>query len=115
MQPSRWRLPAAHVALLEKSLGAGRARKTVSAELRGVIREICRAPERQRYAPEDFLIAFKLAVVEAATRAHIPPAPDRNDFLARLVSVYIEEFYRADFPAKQADGVSGSQELRAEF
>ncbi|HZE09535.1 MAG TPA: hypothetical protein VE110_12340 [Gemmatimonadaceae bacterium] len=115
LQPPRWRLPAEHVARLEKSLSAGRARKTITAEQRAVIREICQAPERQRYAPEDFLIAFKLAVVDAATAARIPPGPDRNDFLARLVSVYIEEFYRAVFSVNQSDGASASQEQRAEF
>ena len=53
------------------------------------------------FEPEDFLIAFKLAVVEAANDVGIPPGPERNDFLSRLVSVYIEEFYR--FPLT-ADG-----------
>lgn len=59
-----------------------------------MIRGICSAPERQSFEPEDFLIAFKLALVDAANDAGIEPGPDRNDFLARLVSVYIEEFFR---------------------
>jgi hypothetical protein len=67
----------------------------VTSEQRAVIRRICSAPERQTFEPEDFLIAFKLAIVEAANAVKMPPGPDRNDFLARLVSVYIEEFYRA--------------------
>jgi len=67
---------------------------TVTAEQRAVIRRICAAPERQTFEPEDFLIAFKIALVEAANAVRIPPGPDRNDFLARMVSVYIEEFYR---------------------
>ncbi len=66
----------------------------VTSEQRAVIRGICSAPERQRFEPEDFLIAFKLALADAANAVGIPLGPDRNDFLARLVSVYIEEFYR---------------------
>lgn len=67
----------------------------VTSEQRAAIRRICSAPERQIFEPEDFLIAFKLAIVEAVNAVKIPPGPERNDFLARLVSVYIEEFYRA--------------------
>ena len=76
---------------------AGSSSKTVSAEQRSVLRQICSAPERKYFEPEDFLIAFKLALVDAANDVGIPPGPERNDFLPRLVSVYIEEFYR--FPA----------------
>lgn len=66
----------------------------VTSEQRAVIRRICCAPERESFEPEDLLIAFKLAIVDAANAVGIPPGPYRNDFLARLVSVYIEEFYR---------------------
>jgi hypothetical protein len=67
----------------------------VTVQQRAVIREICLAPERAHYAPEDFLIAFKLALVEAANGARLAPGPQRNDLLAALVSVYIDEFYGA--------------------
>ncbi len=52
--------------------------------------------------PEQFLIAFKGALVEAARELGTPIGPDNNGtpigpdnngFLARLVSVFIEEFY----------------------
>jgi hypothetical protein len=78
---------------LVAALRSGAAMTHVTAEQRAVIREICRAPERGHYAPEDFLIAFKLAIVEAANTARILPSPERNDLLAALVSVYIDEFY----------------------
>lgn len=45
--------------------------------------------------PEQFLIAFKGATVEAARELGTPIGPDSNGFLARLVSVFIEEFYAA--------------------
>jgi len=69
--------------------------KTVTLEQRSVLRQICAAPERVAFEPEDFLIAFKLALVDAADEVAIKLGPERNDFLSRLVSAYIEEFYRS--------------------
>jgi hypothetical protein len=90
----------------------GAAAKTVSAEQRSVLRQICSAPERKHFEPEDYLIAFKLALVDAANDVGIPPGPERTDFLSRLVSVYIEEFFR--FPSN-GDGArtATGQELPA--
>jgi hypothetical protein len=87
-------------------------RKTVTSAQRLVLRQICSAPERVTFEPEDFLIAFKLALVDAANDVGIPPGPDRSDFLSLLVSVYIEEFYR--YPMN-GDGArkTGDQELAA--
>jgi hypothetical protein len=76
------------------ALSAGSPAGVVTSEQRKAIRAICSGPERHGFEPEDFLIAFKLAVVDAANDVGIPPGPERNDFLSRLVSVYIEEFYR---------------------
>jgi hypothetical protein len=81
----------------------------VTPEQRAVIRRICSAPERLTFEPEDFLIAFKLAIVDAANAVKIAPGPDRNEFLARLVSVYIEEFYRVPLGSESVRG-GGEQE-----
>jgi len=67
-------------------------------------------PERKHFEPEDFLIAFKLALVDAANDVGIRPSPERNDFLSRLVSVYIEEFYRSP-----SNGDGGSQSAGKEL
>jgi hypothetical protein len=83
----------------------------VTSEQLAVIRAICSAPERHNSEPEDFLIAFKLALADAANDAGIPLGPDRNDFLARLVSVYIEEFY--GLPAGDRVEKKAGQELGA--
>jgi hypothetical protein len=90
--------------LLRAALGGGASESVVTSEIKAVIRGICSAPERQRFEPEDFLIAFKLALVDAANDVGIPPGPDRNDFLARLVTLYIEEFYRSPTPP-DGDGI----------
>jgi hypothetical protein len=105
-QPPRWRLPASYQELLRKAL-ADRSGTSVTAEQRAALRHICSAPERASFAPEDFLIAFKLALGDAANDVRIPLGPERNDLLSRLVSAYIEEFYRFPrdgSPAKHADG-----------
>jgi hypothetical protein len=94
LKPERWRLPLSHQELLKGALRDGATSKTVSDEQRLVLRQICSAPERRVFEPEDFLIAFKLALADAANDVGIPPGPERNDFLSRLVSVCIEEFYR---------------------
>jgi hypothetical protein len=83
--------------------------KTVSAEQRLVLRQICSAPERKTFEPEDFLIAFKLALAEAANDVGMPPGPDRNDYLSRLVSVCIEEFYRSPPNGDGAGKVNGHE------
>jgi hypothetical protein len=93
-KPERWRLPASHQELLRQAITDGAKSKSVSTEQRLVLRQICSGPERRTFEPEDFLIAFKLALADAANDAGIPPGPERTDFLSRLVSVCIEEFYR---------------------
>jgi hypothetical protein len=109
--PSRWRLPPAHLERLTDALRGSRARKNVTAEQRIVIREICSTPERWNYTPEDFLIAFKLAVVDAANASGFPPGPDRNDLIAKLVTVYIDEFYRSPGSAPTTSESSGAREI----
>jgi hypothetical protein len=59
---------------------------------RAAIRAICalREPGCPR---EQFLIAFKIALVEAANARQIPFDPQRTAVLARLISVFILELY----------------------
>jgi hypothetical protein len=107
-QPPRWRLPSSHQDLLRRALEGGASESIVTPELRGAIRGICSTPERHRFEPEDFLIAFKLALVNAANDVGIAPGPDRNDFLSKLVTVYIEEFYRSPGAGADGDGIEKS-------
>ena len=70
----------------------------VTAAQRAIIHQICSAPEKLTFAPEDFVIAFKLALTDAANDVGIRPGPERNDLLTRMVSVCIEEFFRQPAP-----------------
>lgn len=102
-QPTRWRLPQHHEELLRTALRLNGTGRAVTSEQRAIIQQICSAPEKRTFAPEDFVIAFKLALNNAANEAGIRPGPDRNDLLARLVSVCIEEFFRLPPKPQTAD------------
>ena len=114
-QSPRWSLPPSHQESLKTALGNSASETTVTGEHRAVIRRICSAPERHRFEPEDFLIAFKLALTDAANAVGMPLGPERNDFLAKLVSVYIEEFYRFPGPngaITSSDGARNGADAR---
>ena len=117
-KPQRWTFPASHLQLLKVAMGDGVKTTTVTPEQRSALRQICSAPERMSLAPEDFLIAFKLALVDAANELGIKPGPERNELLARLVTAYIEEFYRSPgsgdaLSARDRSRKTGDQELAA--
>src|ERR1700716_462969 len=97
-QPSRWRLPPYQEELLRAALKLGGTGRSVSSEQRAIIHQICSSPEKVTFAPEDFVIAFKLALTDAANDVGIRPGPERNDLLTRMVSVCIEEFFRQPSP-----------------
>lgn len=113
-QPPRWRLPPAHQQLLRSVLDGAATGKNVTPEQRAVIRQIYSAPEKKHFAPEDFLIAFKLALTNAANEAGLAPGPERNELLERMVSACIEEFYRAPIPTDGRQSVD-RQELAGGF
>jgi hypothetical protein len=89
----RWKLCPSHRELLDKALMTAQKQLIVTPQMRSAIREICAARQKLAQEHEDSLIAFKLALVDSATNARIRPSPQRNDLLARLVSIYIEEYY----------------------
>ncbi len=85
----------------------------VASEQRAIINQICSAPEKLTFAPEDFLIAFKLALTNAANEVGMAPGPERNDLLARMVSICIEEFFRLP-SLSGAPRNAGAQEITPE-
>ncbi|MFL5639678.1 MAG: hypothetical protein ACJ78M_09895, partial [Gemmatimonadaceae bacterium] len=69
---------------------------TAPYEQRRLIRKICSLPEVRALPPEQFVIAFKHAVHDAATQLGIAEGPEREQLLSRIVSIAIEEFFRKD-------------------
>ena len=78
--------------LLESALGLKAPDDRSTVDFRPIIREIvstCAPADR----PEQLLVAFKLALDDAANNARIPFGPERNARLSSLVSAFIEEMY----------------------
>lgn len=98
---------------MRTALRIGGTGLTVTSEQRAIIRQICSAPDKLTFAPENFVIAFKLALADAATDVGIRPGPERNDLLARIVSVCIEEFFRLP-SADDAPKTTSAQEIAPE-
>ena len=67
----------------------------VTPEQRRSVRDLCDQSGSVR-EPEQFLIAFKVALIEAANDERIPYGPERNDMLGRLVTVFIDELYKGN-------------------
>ena len=82
--------------LLKSALTNGANVDSVSESQRQVIREICSAAGDLAQRPERLLIAFKALLNEAATDANIPLGSERSVVFDRLVTVFIEELYRAE-------------------
>jgi hypothetical protein len=99
-----------HRELLDHALKGAHKQLVVTPQMRSAIKEICTSREKLAHEHEDSLIAFKLAIVDAATAAKIPPSPERNDLLAKLVTIYIEEFYSSSDGSRQ----NGAQSFAAD-
>ena len=82
--------------LLKSALTNGANGDSVSESQRQVIREICSAAGDLAQRPERLLVGFKALLNEAATDANVPLGSDRNVLFDRLVTVFIEELYRAE-------------------
>ncbi len=87
-------LTIAHQELLRNALKENSARPIVTPEQRAAIRQIC-IETVHGAEPEKLLIAFKIALVQAAEDAGIPFGLERSAIVSGLVSVFIEELYAA--------------------
>jgi hypothetical protein len=107
--PPRWRLSPGHRELLDNALKGAHQQLVVTLQMRAVIKEICTTREKLAHEHEDSLIAFKLALVDSATNARIRPSPERNDLMAKLVSIYIEEYYSSGAASPEGSQQKGAQ------
>ena len=112
--PPRWRLSPSHRALLDNAFKAAQTQFVVTPQMRSAIKEICTTREKLAHEHEDSLIAFKIALVDAATAANIRPGPERNDLLAKLVTIYIEEFYSSTTGPADGAGKKGAQRFASD-
>ena len=107
--PPRWRLSASHTALLDEALKGAQKQLVVTPKMRSAIKEICSAREKLAHEHEDSLIAVKLALADSANNAKIRPSPERNDLLAKLVTIYIEEYYSSVAAPSDGSRQQGAQ------
>lgn len=81
--------------LLKHALTSRPKSKFVTPEQRLAIRKICDTAGAFSKKPEQFLIAFKASLQDAANDAALR-STERNALIDRFVSVFIEELYRAE-------------------
>jgi hypothetical protein len=65
-----------------------------SPTLRVALRRICNDAKDGKARPEQFLIAFKNALQSAPALRRVTPGPERDEYVARIVSMCIDEYYR---------------------
>ena len=91
--------------LLANALRAASADGHVESRHRRAIRQLCHSAAQRPEMPERLLVEFKRLLVDAANHAQLPPGPDRDALLARMASIFIEEFYTVERP--HPDGEDG--------
>ena len=64
-----------------------------SAAIKHAVKRICIEARRNDWPPEWLLIAFKSALYTLPAVQHLTGSLDRADFVARLVSLCIDEYY----------------------
>ena len=78
-------------AALEREIG-GRS-PTSSSRVRDAVRRISVDAKRNNWPPEWLLVAFKAAVHSLPALQRLTPGEDRDEFVAHLVSLCINEYY----------------------
>jgi hypothetical protein len=65
-----------------------------SPTLRLALRRICSEGRQSDARPEQFLVALKSVLQSAPAMRRLAPGPERDDYVARIVSLCIKEYYR---------------------
>lgn len=95
-QQSRWKIPLTQLPVLKEALQSDVEQAKARRDQRKLVREICSLPEVRALPPEQFFVAFKQAVSDAANDLGVPDGPERDQLLSRLLSISIEEFFHTD-------------------
>ena len=88
-------LSAEGMAALQAALGGktGDRDAMSSPALKNALRQICAEAKVRNWPPESLLIAFKAALNTVPAVKRLTRGPDRDEFVARLVSLCIDEYY----------------------
>jgi hypothetical protein len=73
-----------------------------SPTLRMALRRICWDAKSSNARPERFLVAFKNALQSAPALRRLARGPERDEYIARIVSLCIGEYYRDTTPEEVA-------------
>jgi hypothetical protein len=94
--PGKPQLSAEAVAALHTALGDGRAANDAmsSPALDDALYHICGEARLKNWPPESLLIAFKTALEMVPAVRRFARGPDRDEFVAHLVSRCIDAYYR---------------------
>src|SRR3982750_3086077 len=103
---SRWTIPLTQRPLLKEALESDSDQSKALHEQRRLVREICSLPEVRALPPEQFIVAFKLALNDVAAEIGIAEGRERQQLLSRLVSISIEELFHKDGDGNTAAGFS---------
>jgi len=89
-------LSAEAVAALHSALGDGAAHHDAisSPALYDALQRICGEAKLKDWPPESLLIAFKKTLETVPAVRRLARGPDRDEFVAHLVSRCIDEYYR---------------------
>ena len=89
------RLTEDAVAMLRAALDSAVAGRypAWSAALKDAVKRICIEARRSDWPPEQLLIAFKSALYALPSVQALTRGPERDEFVAHLVSLCIDEYY----------------------
>jgi hypothetical protein len=95
-QNARGLIPREKFAPLVEALKVDRGPLKVTPEQRAFIQAVCLSPEMRSVPPERFFVSCKFALNAAADALSLPLGRERDELMARLFSVCVEEFFEGD-------------------
>ncbi len=78
---------------VRSALQAQLENRALPGELRRAIHVMCGEARRKDLRAEQLLVVFKQTLTSLPEMEQLPRGPERNDFLSRIVTMCIEEFY----------------------
>lgn len=89
--------------MLREALAAVVDGRVGYADLRTPVRQLCVFAHSEQLSAEELLIRFKEIWAQLPPLAGLPRGRQRNDLMARVATMCIEEYYAQDSSAKSRD------------